>query len=48
MQVAVAAARGARAEDTIRAATDAEFFQLSDTRPIMLFDGAHPRFASRL
>jgi len=34
-----AAAGGARAEDTIKAATDAEFFQPSDTRPIMLFDG---------
>ena len=43
-----AAAGGARAEDTIKAATDAEFFQPSDTRPIMLFDGAHRRFASRL
>nr|CAB3504427.1 unnamed protein product [Digitaria exilis] len=34
-----AAAGGARAEGTIKAATDAEFFQPSDTRPIMLFDG---------
>ncbi|RLN23049.1 DCC family protein [Panicum miliaceum] len=36
---AAAAAGGARAEDTIKAATDAEFFQPSDARPIMLFDG---------
>ncbi|CAO2193876.1 unnamed protein product [Urochloa humidicola] len=35
----VAAAGGARAEESIKAATDAEFFQPSDTRPIMLFDG---------
>ena len=33
----VAAAAGG----SIKAATDAEFFQPSDTRPIMLFDGAH-------
>lgn len=39
LQVATAAGSG-----PIRAATDAEFFQPSDTRPIMLFDGAHPPF----
>ncbi|CAL4965569.1 unnamed protein product [Urochloa decumbens] len=39
LQVAAAAAGGTRAEDSIKAATDAEFFQPSDTRPIMLFDG---------
>ncbi|KAK8452475.1 hypothetical protein SEVIR_5G118900v4 [Setaria viridis] len=39
LQVAAAAAAGARAEDSMKAATDAEFFQPSDTRPIMLFDG---------
>lgn len=39
LQVATAAGSG-----PIRAATDAEFFQPSDTRPIMLFDGAHPSF----
>jgi hypothetical protein len=39
LQVAAAADSG-----PIRAATDAEFFQPSDTRPIMLFDGAHPPF----
>ncbi|KAL6627340.1 hypothetical protein ACP70R_031066 [Stipagrostis hirtigluma subsp. patula] len=38
LQVA-AAAGGARAEGSVKAATDAEFFQPSDTRPIMLFDG---------
>ncbi|KAJ1282368.1 hypothetical protein BS78_03G046600 [Paspalum vaginatum] len=38
LQVA-AAAGGARAEVSIKAATDAEFFQPSDPRPIMLFDG---------
>ncbi|KAF8704830.1 hypothetical protein HU200_031068 [Digitaria exilis] len=38
LQVA-AAAGGARGEGSIKAATDAEFFQPSDTRPIMLFDG---------
>ncbi|PVH39396.1 hypothetical protein PAHAL_5G492000 [Panicum hallii] len=31
--------RRGSAEDSIKAATDAEFFQTSDTRPIMLFDG---------
>lgn len=40
LQVVAAAAAGGRAEDTMKAATDAEFFQPSDTRPIMLFDGA--------
>ncbi|KAL6848100.1 hypothetical protein ACP4OV_022228 [Aristida adscensionis] len=39
LQVAAAAGGGARAEASARAATDAEFFQPSDTRPIMLFDG---------
>ena len=38
LQVAAAAGGG-----SIKAATDAEFFQPSDTRPIMLFDGTHPR-----
>ncbi|WVZ72499.1 hypothetical protein U9M48_020948 [Paspalum notatum var. saurae] len=38
LQVA-AAAGGARTEVSIKAATDAEFFQASDSRPIMLFDG---------
>jgi hypothetical protein len=37
--VAASAASGAAAEP-VKAATDAEFFQPSDTRPIMLFDGA--------
>lgn len=36
LQVAAAAGGG-----SIKAATDAEFFQPSDTRPIMLFDGTH-------
>jgi hypothetical protein len=36
-----AAAGGARAGDSIKAATDAEFFEPGDTRPIMLFDGTH-------
>ncbi|GJN05672.1 hypothetical protein PR202_ga23322 [Eleusine coracana subsp. coracana] len=34
-----ASAGGARAEESIKAATDAEFFQPGDSRPIMLFDG---------
>ncbi|OEL23687.1 DCC family protein [Dichanthelium oligosanthes] len=38
LQVA-AVAGGARTDESIKSATDAEFFQLSDTRPIMLFDG---------
>ncbi|XP_025816280.1 LOW QUALITY PROTEIN: DCC family protein At1g52590, chloroplastic-like [Panicum hallii] len=35
----VAAAAGGARRRSIKAATDAEFFQTSDTRPIMLFDG---------
>ncbi|TVU21596.1 hypothetical protein EJB05_31244 [Eragrostis curvula] len=38
LQVSAAAA-GAGAEPSIKEATDAEFFQPADTRPIMLFDG---------
>ncbi|XP_047055565.1 DCC family protein At1g52590, chloroplastic-like [Lolium rigidum] len=38
LRVAASAASGAAAEP-VKAATDAEFFQPSDTRPIMLFDG---------
>uniref|UniRef100_A0A0A9DBQ0 Uncharacterized protein n=1 Tax=Arundo donax TaxID=35708 RepID=A0A0A9DBQ0_ARUDO len=38
LQIA-AAAGGARAVESVKAATDADFFQPSDTRPIMLFDG---------
>lgn len=38
LQVA-ASASGAQVE-SVKAATDAEFFQPSDTRSIMLFDGA--------
>jgi hypothetical protein len=41
LRVAASAAGGARAEP-VNAVTDAEFFQPSDTRPIMLFDGARP------
>uniref|UniRef100_A0A0E0FGX1 Uncharacterized protein n=1 Tax=Oryza nivara TaxID=4536 RepID=A0A0E0FGX1_ORYNI len=37
LQVAAAAATGGG--QSVKAATDAEFFQTSDTRPIMLFDG---------
>lgn len=36
----------AAAGGSIKADTDAEFFQPSDTRPIMLFDGANPRLCS--
>lgn len=39
LQVAAAAATGGG--QSVKAATDAEFFQTSDTRPIMLFDGAY-------
>uniref|UniRef100_A0ACD5VKR4 Uncharacterized protein n=1 Tax=Avena sativa TaxID=4498 RepID=A0ACD5VKR4_AVESA len=38
LRVAASAAGGAQAEP-VQAATDAEFFQPSDSRPIMLFDG---------
>ncbi|XP_040378038.1 DCC family protein At1g52590, chloroplastic isoform X2 [Oryza brachyantha] len=38
LQVAATAAGGGRAE-SVKEATDAEFFRPADTRPIMLFDG---------
>jgi hypothetical protein len=41
LRVAASAAGGTTAEP-VKAVTDAEFFQPSDTRPIMLFDGAPP------
>jgi hypothetical protein len=41
LQVAAAAAAATGGGQSVKAATDAEFFQTSDTRPIMLFDGAY-------
>lgn len=39
LRVAASAAAGGARADPVVAATDAEFFQPSDARPIMLFDG---------